>query len=46
MAVRTLANWLLIVVVIQIAQAIAIGWTAVELAALRQEWTLYIASKS
>jgi hypothetical protein len=46
MSVRALANWMLVLSVLQIAQAVAIGWTAVELAALRQEWMLYIASKS
>jgi hypothetical protein len=45
MSVRALANWMLVLSVLQIAQAVAIGWTAVELAAMRHDLDLYIASK-
>ena len=46
MGVRTLANWLIIITVLQIAQAVALGWTAVELSSLRHELDLYTASRS
>ena len=46
MTLRAIANWRLVLSVLQVGQAVALGWVAVELASLRHELDLYTASKS
>jgi hypothetical protein len=46
MGVRALANWMVIITVLQLIQAVAIGWTAVEIASLRHELDMYTSSRS
>ena len=45
MTQRSLSNMLLVVAVVQILQAFALGWLSIEVSALRHEIELDIASK-